>query len=142
MYSIRTRRRHKRRNMSYSTDPAGPATNNVLDVGVFQELHVSLSQAEAVAAVYRKFVENAAGFIGELRDQDAAARIETLHTLKGSAAMMGANEMARLAAQLQVQGSAVQIEAAIGQLTGELEKFRAAVASRLRALGASLDTAP
>ena len=127
--------------MSYATDPAGPTANNVLDVGVFQELHESLSQAEAVAAVYRKFVENAAAFISELRDQDAAARIETLHTLKGSAAMMGANEISRLAAQLQAQGSSVQIEAATEQLAGELEKFRAAVDSRLRALGASLDTA-
>lgn len=129
--------------MSYPTDPAGPAREsspNVLDVGVFHELHESLLQPEMVAAVYRKFIENAAVFINELRARDAAARIETLHTLKGSAAMMGATRMAELAAQLQAQGSAVQVEPAIQQLTGELQKFRAAVAGKLHALGASLDT--
>lgn len=126
--------------MSYPTDPAGPTANNVLDGVVFQELVESLQNSAAVAAVYRKFVENAAGFIGELRNQDAAARVETLHTLKGSAAMMGANAMATLATQLQAQGAAVQVEAATRQLTSELEEFRAAVAAKLHALGASLDT--
>jgi HPt (histidine-containing phosphotransfer) domain-containing protein len=126
--------------MSYLTDPTGPTANNVLDAGVFQELQESLSQPELVAAVYRKFVENAAAFIGELRAQDAAARVDTLHTLKGSAAMMGANAMADLAAQLQEQGLSVQVEAAIQQLASELEKFRAAVSGRLHALGTSLNT--
>src|SRR5688500_16166304 len=110
--------------MSYLTDSAGSTPNNVLAVGVFQELQERLSQAERVAAVYRKFVENAATFIGELRAQDVAARIDTLHTLKGSAAMMGANAMANLAAQLQEQGLNVQVEAAGQQLTDELAKFR------------------
>lgn len=126
--------------MSYVIDPAGPAANNVLDGAVFQDLQESLSQPERVAAVYRKFVENAAYFIDDLRTQDAAARIETLHTLKGSAAMMGANAMANLAAQLQSEALSVQVELAIQQLTGELDKFRVAVSSKLVALGASLDT--
>jgi len=125
--------------MSYFTDPAGPTTN-VLDVGVFQELLESLTHAATVAAIYRKFLENATGFIGELRDQDVAARTETFHTLKGSAAMLGANRMAALAATLQEQGAAVQVAAATEQLTDELEKFREAVASKLLAVGASLDT--
>jgi HPt (histidine-containing phosphotransfer) domain-containing protein len=112
---------------------------NVLDVVVFRELVESL-QTESAAAVYRKFVANAAGFIGELCAQDGAARIETLHTLKGSASMMGATRMAELAAQLQAQGRSVQVEAATRQLSSELEHFRAAVSSRLRELGASLDT--
>src|SRR5688500_14298486 len=128
--------------MSYPTDPAGLTSNNVLNGTVFHELMESLSQAEAVAAVYRKFVGNAAVFIGRLRDQDAAERIETLHTLKGSAAMMGATRMAELAAQLQAQGSSVQIEVATRQLCDELEKLRAEVASRLLAMGASLDMPP
>src|SRR5688572_28890189 len=114
--------------MSHSTDPAGPSSN-VFDVSVFQELLESL-QSEAVAAVYRKFIENAATFIGELRAQDAAARIDTFHTLKGSAAMVGANSLSELAARLQAQGSSVQVVAATEQLTDELGKFRAAVASR------------
>lgn len=127
--------------MSYPTDPAGPTSNsstNVFDGAVFQELLESL-QIEAVVAIYRKFIENATGFIGELREQDAAARIETFHTLKGSAAMMGANRLSELAAQLQAQGPFVQVEAATEQLKIELTRFRDEAAGRLRALGASLD---
>jgi HPt (histidine-containing phosphotransfer) domain-containing protein len=127
--------------MSYLTDPAGPAIiacTNVFDVAVFQEL-VETLQTEATAAVYRKFIENADGFIGDLYEQNTDARIETFHTLKGSAAMMGASRMSALAAHLQAQGSAVQIETAIWQLREELEKFRAEAASRLLVLGASLD---
>ena len=128
--------------MSHPTDSAGPTSNsstNVFDGAVFQELLESL-QIAAVAAIYRKFIESATGFIGELREQDAAARIETFHTLKGSAAMMGANRLSELAAQLQAQGSSVQVEAATGQLQAELDRFRGEAFARLLALGASLDT--
>ena len=121
------------------TGPTSNSSTNVFDAAVFQELLESL-QTEAVVAIYRKFIENAAGFIDQLRAQDAAARVETFHTLKGSAAMMGANRMSELAAQLQAQGSTVQVEAAIRQLKEELERFRGEVSSRLLALGASLDT--
>lgn len=126
-------------NMSHSKDPAGPTIeSNVLDVSVFQELVESLTQPEVVAALYRKFIENAAAFIGELRDQDVAARRETLHTLKGSAAMMGASDLSKLAADLEAQGAAVQVELATQQLSDELAKFRVAAASRLLALSASI----
>jgi HPt (histidine-containing phosphotransfer) domain-containing protein len=128
--------------MSYLTDSAGPtieSSTNVFDAVVFQELVESL-QTEAAVAVYRKFLENAAAFIDELHQQNTDARLETFHTLKGSAAMMGANRMSELAAQLQAWGAGVQVEAATRQLKEELEKFRAAVASRLLELGASLDT--
>ena len=128
--------------MSHPTDPAGPTSNsstNGFDGAVFQELLESL-QIDAVAAIYRKFIDNATGFIGELREQDAAARIETFHTLKGSAAMMGAKRMSELAAQLQAQGSSVQVEGATEQLKAELDRFRAEVSGRLLASGASLDT--
>ena len=128
--------------MSYPTDRAGPtieSSTNVFDVAVFQELVESL-QTEAAVAVYRKFIENAAEFIGELPQQNMDARVETFHTLKGSAAMMGANRMSELAAQLQAQGAAVQVETATQLLKDELEQFRAAVASKLLERGVSLDT--
>lgn len=54
--------------------------------------------------------------------------------------MMGANCMSELAAQLEAAGAAVQVESAIHLLKDELEKFRAAVASRLLESGAALDT--
>ena len=91
-----------------------------------------------MAAVYRKFVVNAADFIRELPKQEGAARIDTLHTLKGSAASMGAKRLAQLAARLQTQAetSSVQVAETIDELKGELAKFRLAVAARLSELGA------
>jgi HPt (histidine-containing phosphotransfer) domain-containing protein len=113
----------------------------VLDANVLRDLVESLAQPAAVAALYRKFVENAATFIGELRDQDDAARIDTLHTLKGSAAMMGAERIANIAMRLQAQWqcSSVQVTQAVQALEGELSRFRAEVTAQLLELGASLD---
>ncbi|MBL8268841.1 Hpt domain-containing protein [Steroidobacter sp.] len=93
-----------------------------------------------MAALYRKFVGNAALFIGELATQDAVARVETLHTLKGSAAMMGASRLAAEAAAWEVGAQqSVQVEQAMTQLNAELAKFRVAAAERLRELGVSLE---
>lgn len=133
--------------MSHSTEPREPQTtptiessSEVLDGEVFHELLGSLHQPAALAAVYRKFIGNATAFICELRDQDDAARIDTLHTLKGSAAMMGAKRMAERAARLQAQAqcSSVQVARAIQELEDELLEFRVAAAERLLALGVSL----
>lgn len=123
--------------MSHSNDALEP-----LDVTMFQDLLESLVEPAAVAAVYRKFLGNAATFIRELTSQDAAARAETLHTLKGSAAMLGANRMSALAAQLQTElhGSPVQVEQAARQLEDELAAFRSAATERLLAAGSSLET--
>ena len=62
-------------------------------------------------------------------------------TLKGSAAMLGANRMSALAAQLQTElhGSRVQVEQAARKLEDELAAFRAAATERLLAAGGSLD---
>jgi HPt (histidine-containing phosphotransfer) domain-containing protein len=118
--------------------PAIEPASDVLDVDVLQDLLASLTQPLAVAAVYRKFVENAAEFIREIPNQDHAARIETLHTLKGSAAMMGAKCLARLAARLQTEAetSSVQVAQTMQALTEELEKFRRVAAIRLADHGA------
>lgn len=133
--------------MSHPTDqrepgavPASESSAEVLDVDVLQDLLESLSDPVAVAALYRKFVVNAEGYIGELPNQEAAARIETLHTLKGSAGMLGAKRLAVLAAHLQVQAesSSVQVAQAMEALTGELAQFRAEASDRLKALGAPL----
>jgi HPt (histidine-containing phosphotransfer) domain-containing protein len=108
---------------------------------MFQDLLESLVEPAAVAAVYRKFLSNAATFISELASQDAAGRVETMHTLKGSAAMLGANRMSALAAQLQTElhGSHVQVEQAARKLENELASFRAAAAQCLLVAGGALD---
>jgi HPt (histidine-containing phosphotransfer) domain-containing protein len=124
--------------------PAAPPTiepaSDVLDVDVLQDLMTSLIDPVAVAAVYRKFVENASEFLRELPTQENAARVDTLHTLKGSAAMMGARRLAQLAACLQTQAatSSVQVAQAVEALADELARFRAAAAARLADLGAPL----
>jgi HPt (histidine-containing phosphotransfer) domain-containing protein len=124
--------------------PAAPATiepaSDVLDVAVLQDLMTSLIDPVTVAAVYRKFVENASEFLRELPTQENAARVDTLHTLKGSAAMMGARRLAQLAACLQTQAatSSVQVAQAVDALADELARFRAAAAARLADLGAPL----
>lgn len=115
---------------------------DVFDRTVLHDLLDSLGEPVAVAALYRKFLGNAAAFIGELRDQEDAARIDTLHTLKGSAAMMGATRLAQLAMRLQAElpGSRVQVGQAMQALEGERVRFRSAAAARLLEVGASLDT--
>lgn len=107
---------------------------------VLHDLLSSLGQPAAVAAVYRKFMTNATDFIASLATQQRAACIDTLHTLKGSAAMLGARCLARRAACLQAEGerSAVQVEQAMDQLTAELTKFREALTVQLSTLGESL----
>lgn len=135
MYPILTRDCHPF-HMSHPTDAL-----EILDDSMFQDLLESLVEPAAVAAIYGRFLGNAATFIRELAGQDAAERVETMHTLKGSAAMLGANRMSALAAQLQtdLHGSLVQVEQAARELAAELETFRAAVTERLEAAGGSLD---
>jgi HPt (histidine-containing phosphotransfer) domain-containing protein len=129
--------------MSHSRDArsAEDPAPDVLDASVFQDLLESLGAPAAVAVVYRKFLDNAATFIRELASQDIPARIETMHTLKGSAAMLGARRMSALAAQLQtdLHGSLVQVETAARDLEDELAKFRVAAAHCLHGAGGTLD---
>jgi HPt (histidine-containing phosphotransfer) domain-containing protein len=136
--------------MSHPADPQehqdsaigdSSSDDEVLDRKVLQELVESLTQPATVAALYRKFIGNADSFIRELHIQEDAARLDTLHTLKGSAAMMGARRIAQLAMhwQTQLQSSPVQLARATDELAGELAKFRVAAAAHVRAIGASLD---
>jgi HPt (histidine-containing phosphotransfer) domain-containing protein len=112
-----------------------------LEASVFEELLASLREPATVATLYRKFAANAAAMIGELAAQDGEARGQTLHTLKGSAAMMGATRLSTLSAVLEAQAhwSAVQVAAATEELDAELRMLRAAVAARLLEIGAPFD---
>ena len=98
MYPILTRDCHHL-HMSHSADAPsdGAGSPAVFDARIFQDLLESLVAPVAVAEIYRKFLENAATFIRELASQDSAARVEIMHTLKGSAAMLGANRLSALA---------------------------------------------
>jgi HPt (histidine-containing phosphotransfer) domain-containing protein len=111
----------------------------VLDVELFQELRESLgNRLEVVAGIYRRFLGNAASSLEESRRQTGTARAATLHTLKGSAAMVGANRIALVAARLQeaLLNEPNEIaEAAICELEGELTMFRLALTAHLDSLG-------
>lgn len=111
----------------------------LLDELVFDELRESLAaQPDALADVYRKFLQSAESSINALHEQDAAARISTVHTLKGSAAMLGANRLAALAAQLQEQFSRSQapaLDEVTRQLHDELAAFQHSINARLGLLG-------
>lgn|GEM_PF-2400082 len=111
----------------------------VLDTELFQELRESLGcELDAVLRIYRRFLANAAGSLDEARRQTGAARAATLHTLKGSAAMVGANRIASVAGRLQeglVDSPDAIAQAAIGELEGELTTFRLTLTAHLDSLG-------
>jgi HPt (histidine-containing phosphotransfer) domain-containing protein len=107
----------------------------VLDREVFQELRDSLgNRPEALRSIYMKFIGHASAYVNELRVQSSSANARTLHTLKGSAAMVGAKRIAGLAARLQDSPSELRspsMEAALAELECELGEFRAAFEAEL-----------
>lgn len=110
-----------------------------LDQEVFDELFESVcEQAGAVASLYETFLKNAASLIEAVRAAEpGTAREKALHTLKGSAAMMGASRMARLATELQSLCATLDengVKNAIRELEGELATTRNAVDARLATL--------
>ena len=98
-----------------------PSTLPVLDLDVFNELHVVLGE-DRVRSVYAKFLDSAVQRLGELKHQPREAGARTLHALKGSAGMVGAS---RLAAYLEETLADSEIAAAvIGDIERELTLFR------------------
>jgi HPt (histidine-containing phosphotransfer) domain-containing protein len=118
---------------------ADPHSAPVLDELVFDELRESLApQPDALTSVYRKFLQGAVASINELPQQDQQSRISTVHTLKGSAAMLGANRLAAVAAQLQSrpeQLAGTVVDAAARQLNDEVTAFRHRINARFALLG-------
>lgn len=118
-------------------------TQPTLDAEVFDELYESVCEQEvAVATLYETFLKNAARLIEALHAAEPAiAREKVLHTLKGSAAMMGATRIARLATDLQHSCATLddtRMQEVIDELGRELATLRRAVDARLAALGVGL----
>jgi HPt (histidine-containing phosphotransfer) domain-containing protein len=113
--------------------------SHVLDFELFQELRESLgNELEIVAGLYRRFLTHTAKTLDELRDQPSATRAATLHALKGSAAMVGANRIAAIAEQLQESPAheAIALQgSAIDALEGALAEFRLALSAHFESLG-------
>jgi len=103
-----------------------------LDATVLEELRDTLGgQTELVASLYARFLAHAALYIEALRDQGNPERVTPLHTLKGSAAMMGAIRISALASRLHEacsRSDAPPAQSAIQQLEDELTMFRHALA--------------
>src|SRR5688500_12166871 len=122
-------------NLPLESEEASP----VLDVGLFQELRESLgNELDVVAGIYTRFLGNAARSLEQSRRQTGAARAATLHTLKGSAAMVGATRLSSVAGRLQeslLEVAADVAEAALRELDGELALFRDALGVHLESLG-------
>jgi len=113
-----------------------------LDTDIFVELYESVcEQRDVVTALYRTFFSNAANLIAALKATEShAEREKTLHTLKGSAAMMGATCIARLAADLQQTCGTMQADTLrnwIDHLDAELDATRRDVDAQLSSLDAS-----
>lgn len=108
---------------------------SVLDPEVFRELRDSLGgHHEALTTIYMKFIGSASAHLANLRTQPHAAHGKTLHTLKGSAAMVGANRIVAIATQLHERCSELQradIQAAARELERELAEFRRVLDTRL-----------
>jgi HPt (histidine-containing phosphotransfer) domain-containing protein len=111
-----------------------------IDPEVFNEIYESVGeQVSTVASLYDTFINNALRLIAALKASESdAAREKTLHTLKGSAAMMGAARIARLAGDLQQTCATMPAETLrdfIDQLDAEVDLMRRAVEAQLAALG-------
>ncbi len=126
----------------------GQQTIRVLDVELFQELRESLGdELGIVIGLYRRFLSTTAGTLAELRKQTAQnmveARARSLHALKGSASMVGANRIAAVAAELQdsiLHAPAAIADSGIDALEGELTLFRVALDQHLASLDTSLES--
>lgn len=116
---------------SGSGGPADELKPLALDTTLFRELLGSFAgDLDIVISIYCTFIATTMKLIGSLPDQDCATQARTLHTLKGSAAMVGAERIARLAARLQqVAATSIHpiVKTRIDELTGELVLFREAL---------------
>jgi HPt (histidine-containing phosphotransfer) domain-containing protein len=113
-----------------------------LDAEVFNELYESVcEQPNTVASLYDTFLNNAVRLIAALQTAESrTVREKTLHTLKGSAAMMGAARVAQLADDLQQTCATMEAETLqkwIEQIDTELDETRRAVDAQLASLGTS-----
>jgi HPt (histidine-containing phosphotransfer) domain-containing protein len=116
---------------------ASEADVPVLDLGVLNELHVTLGgSAERVCNVYAKFQDSATQRIEELRQQPPALGVKTLHALKGSAGMVGASRLAALATRLhEATVESGRLPAgAVDEMQAGLAKFRETLRGQLERL--------
>jgi HPt (histidine-containing phosphotransfer) domain-containing protein len=128
-------RAHTDGDIAVKLAPKGDELALVLDIDLFQELRESLgNQPDVVAGIYRRFLGSTANTLDELRFQKSDTRVTTLHALKGSAAMVGANRIAAVAARLQdalLHSPDAGAESAVRELEDELAAFRLALTAHL-----------
>lgn len=107
----------------------------VLDQDVFQELQETIAQRpDSIATIYATFMATALRVVASLTLETVNAREQKLHILKGSAAMVGAARIAKLAGDLHAVCPHLPVqamEAGIRRLEEELGAFRHAVNAQL-----------
>jgi CheY-like chemotaxis protein len=115
-----------------------PAALPVLNAEVVGEL-TRLGEAtneDVMGQVAALFLTDSDSRVVELRqavaDDDAAALLQSAHTLRGASAMLGATELARLCATLEMSGSADDLVGGgeqVDAVEAELERVRSALTS-------------
>lgn len=100
----------------------------LLDRHVFEELIATLgNDTGRVRNVYRKFLDSVNARLEELRHQSVIESAATLHALKGSASMVGANRLAAVAAMFQEAAPTPDDETKVSvvrEIEAELALFR------------------
>ena len=113
---------------SKTTQPAPVAPMGAIDRG--QLAHMTFGDRSLEREVLELFDRQAALLLARMRGGEAATIEALAHTLKGSAASIGATGVVQAAAAVE-QADAGAREHAIGRLAGEIEAARAAIAAML-----------
>jgi HPt (histidine-containing phosphotransfer) domain-containing protein len=114
------------------TDPA-PAAAAVIDRGHLKQM--TFGDRSLERELLQLFDRQAELLIARMRESDAAALGTLAHTLKGSAASIGAGEVTRAAdaTERAAAGSAAERRAALGRLAAAIDAARAQIGELLRA---------
>ena len=93
---------------------------------------VTFGDAGLERELLQLFDRQAEVLMARMRQNDASALAPLAHTLKGSAAGIGAAAVARAAAAAERAASAIECAAALDALAGAIDAARAEIAALLR----------
>jgi HPt (histidine-containing phosphotransfer) domain-containing protein len=113
------------------TEPAPAAPAGAIDRGHLARM--TFGDRGLEREVLQLFDRQADLLLARMRGGDAATVQALAHTLKGSAASIGATGVVDAAATIERAGDAAARNLAVGRLAGAIEAARAAIASMLAA---------
>ena len=110
-------------------EPAAPAA--AIDRG--QLARMTFGDRSLEREVLQLFDRQADLLLARMRDREPSAVATLAHTLKGSAASIGASAVVQAAAAVEQAGNAAESDLAIGRLAMAIDAARAAIAGLLGA---------